>query len=149
RATKAVDLFGAKAGYQLSQALAGSTGDLRDFTPAVQDAAGATAAAGDVIENKFTNRLKILFHSLTGNLDSFASGFEPIIATLAYLPRAVNTVTAVLGFLILRNNQATISAIAASIATRAQAIGYLLLHPQFLLTAIQLGLLAVAQGIYT
>jgi hypothetical protein len=32
---------------------------------------------------------------------------------------------------------------------KAQAIAYLLLHPQFLLTAIQLGILTVAQGAYS
>ncbi len=150
RAQKAADLFGAKAGPKLAAALAGSSGQLSDYVVAQDQAAGATEQAAAAIESTPLERFKIAMHALvTGPLAEFGSSFTPILGGLGTLGTALGSVRA--GILVLgaENIKETASAIASTIATNARAAAYLLLHPQFLLTAIQLGVLTAAEGIYS
>lgn len=147
-AQEAAALFGARAGPQLAAALRQSNGELSAFTPNAQAAAGALDASAQQIESTFGDKLKVLFHSLTGDLDNFASNASNIVGALQGLPAAAKLATTALGVLVLANKEATAAEVAQALATKAQALAFLLLHPEFLLTAIQLGVLSLAEGAY-
>jgi hypothetical protein len=83
RARKAADLFGAKAGAKLANALAGAK--LDDYTISVEDAAGATEHAADVLDSTFSAQLQKRISQAGAALRQFGSDVGPAVTGLASL----------------------------------------------------------------
>lgn len=83
RAQRAADLFGAKAGAKLANALAGA--NLDDYAISVEDAAGATERAADVLDNTFSGRIAKALSVAGAQLREFGAGFGPALTGLAAL----------------------------------------------------------------
>lgn len=77
RASKAADLFGARAGAKLANALGGA--DLDDYAISMEDAAGATAKAADVLDNTMTSKLKLALNQGKALLRGFGMEVGPIL----------------------------------------------------------------------
>lgn len=149
RAQKAADLFGVKAGPKLADALAGSNGDLQQFTVSADQAAGATEKAAAAIDNTPLEQFKVLLHQVTGPLADFGSALSTPVQTLGSLASAAALFGIAEDKLTISTLRETAAGWLSVGALKARQIAYLLMHPQFLLTAIQLGVLAVAEGVYT
>lgn len=83
RAQKAAELFGAKAGAQLANALGGTS--LDDYKVGMEEAADATVAAGDAIEDSIGNRAVMAFKELNGALADFGTGLGDLLIVAAML----------------------------------------------------------------
>lgn len=83
RAEKAADLFGARAGAKLANALGGV--DLDDFTVSVDDAAGALQEASDAVDASPYNRLQLALHKLAGPLAEVGTKFGPLVLGFSQL----------------------------------------------------------------
>lgn len=83
RAEKAADLFGAKAGAQLANALGGA--NLDDYKVSIEDAAGATEKAADVIDSTVTGRIAKAFSQAGAALRGFGADFGPVTQAIAGL----------------------------------------------------------------
>lgn len=77
RAEKAADLFGARAGAKLANALGGV--DLDGFAVSMEDAAGATEDAAAAIEGSFGNQFQLLLKNAGGALAEFGNQFGPLL----------------------------------------------------------------------
>jgi hypothetical protein len=96
RAKKAIELFGAKAGPQLAQALA--QGDLSQFVIDANDAAGATDRAAAAVESGFGNRFKLLMKGATGALAEFGTNLGDVaMLAAAFGPGLTKAIGAGLG----------------------------------------------------
>lgn len=83
RAQKAAALFGAKAGAQLSNALGGV--DFRSYQIGVEESAGATQHAADVLENTFGAQVQLRIKAVTAAITGFGQSFGPALTGLASL----------------------------------------------------------------
>jgi minor tail protein len=83
RAQKAADLFGAKAGAQLANALEGA--NLDDYKVSVEEAAGAIDEAAEVIDNTISGRIRKAFSQAGATLRQFGSDLGPAATGLAGL----------------------------------------------------------------
>jgi hypothetical protein len=83
RAQKAIDLFGAKAGPQLAQALA--QGNLGDFTINMNDAAGATDKAAAAVESGFGAQATLLLHKFNGGLAEIGVNLGDLVVAASLL----------------------------------------------------------------
>ena len=90
RAEKAADLFGAKAGAKLANALGGA--NLDDYTVSVTEAAGATEDAARAIEEGFGNKFKKLLKGVQGTLAEVGTGFGDLIMVAALFGPKFTTV---------------------------------------------------------
>lgn len=96
RAAKAADLFGAKAGAQLANALGGVA--IGDFTVSMEDAAGATDKAADAIESGFGAQFQLLLKNATGALAEFGQNFGGLLLVAsAFGPAFLTKMGAALG----------------------------------------------------
>lgn len=77
RASLAADVFGARAGAKLANALAGA--NLDDYKVGIEEAAGATDDAAKAIEGSFGNQFQLMMKNATGALAEFGSQFGPIL----------------------------------------------------------------------
>lgn len=77
RAAKASDLFGAKAGAKLANALDGV--DFASFVVGATDAGGAIEAASRVIDESPLNRLKLALKGVAGPLADVGTKFGPLV----------------------------------------------------------------------
>lgn len=77
RASKAADLFGARAGAKLANALGGA--NLDDYIISVEDSAGASQKAADAINSSFGNQFTLLMKNAGGALADFGSQFGPLL----------------------------------------------------------------------
>lgn len=89
RAAKAADLFGAKAGAKLANALGGA--NLDDYAISVADAAGAVDKAADVLDNTFSGRIAKALSVAGAQLREFGAGFGPALTGLAALASLAGT----------------------------------------------------------
>ena len=80
RAQKAADLFGAKAGAQLANALGGV--NIRDFTVSVDEAAGATDRAAEA-SLSWGDKATLVFHKIGGALAELGTKFGPLLMVAA------------------------------------------------------------------
>lgn len=83
RAAKAADVFGAKAGAKLANALAGA--NLDDFKISVEESAGALQDAADVIDNTWSGRVQKAISQATAGLREFGAAFGPALTGTAAL----------------------------------------------------------------
>lgn len=83
RASKAADLFGAKAGAKLANALGGA--NLDDYAISVDDAAGAVDRAADVIDNTITGKIQKALSIGVADLREWGSAFGPGLSGAAAL----------------------------------------------------------------
>ena len=81
RASKAADLFGARAGAKLANALGGA--NLDDYKVGIEDAAGATEKAADALDSTFTSRLKEALNTGRALLRGFGMEVGPILTGAA------------------------------------------------------------------
>lgn len=93
RATKASDLFGARAGAKLAQAL--QKGNIEDFIVSLEEASGASAEAAAAIEGSFGNQAQLLLKNFGGTLAEVGSNFGPLLLGFSsLLPMATPIFTA-------------------------------------------------------
>ncbi len=90
RAQLASDLFGAKAGPKLAQALA--QGKLGDFRVSMDEAAGATTRAADTIQSGFGNQAQLVIKNFGGALAEIGTNFGPLILGFGSLVPALTPV---------------------------------------------------------
>lgn len=83
RAEKAADLFGAKAGAQLANALGGA--NLDDYKVSVEEAAGAVERAGEEIDSTITGRIRRAFSQAGATIRQFGADLGPAATGLAGL----------------------------------------------------------------
>lgn len=83
RAQKAADLFGAKAGAKLANALGGA--NLDDYAISMDDAAGATERAADILDSTFSAQLQKKISEAGAALRQFGADTGPAITGLASL----------------------------------------------------------------
>jgi hypothetical protein len=77
RAALAADLFGAKAGAKLANALGGV--NLADYSQGIDEVAGSSADAAAAIEGSFGNQFQLMMKNAGGALAEFGSQFGPIL----------------------------------------------------------------------
>lgn len=96
RARKAADLFGAKAGAQLANALGGV--NLDDYAISMGEAAGATEKAAAVIEGSWGNQFKLFLKNAGGKLAEFGQSFGPLLIVAAQFgPKFTTAIASGLG----------------------------------------------------
>lgn len=77
RASLAADLFGARAGAKLANALGGA--NLDDYIISVEESAGASQRAADAINGSFGNQFQLMLKNAGGALADFGSQFGPLL----------------------------------------------------------------------
>ncbi len=85
RAQKAADLFGAKAGAKLANALKPGSGGLDAFTVSTDEAAGATQRAADVLDSTWGARFQQMIKAAGSAITGFGSNFGPALTGMASL----------------------------------------------------------------
>jgi Phage-related minor tail protein len=85
RAQEAMDIFGAKSGIGLAQAIKPGMTSLDDFAVSAADAAGATENAATAIEDGFGNRAKMALKGFQGTLAEVGTNFGDLIMVAAML----------------------------------------------------------------
>jgi phage-related minor tail protein len=83
RAAKAADLFGAKAGAKLANALGGA--NLDDYRVDVEDATGAVQEAADVLDSTFGAQIQKKISQVKALIRGFGSDFGPALTGAAAL----------------------------------------------------------------
>jgi hypothetical protein len=83
RASKAADLFGARAGAKLANALGGA--NLDDYKISIEESTGATERAAEVLDSTFGARFQLLMKGAGAALIGFGSNFGPALTGLASL----------------------------------------------------------------
>jgi hypothetical protein len=79
RARQAIEVFGARGGAGLANAIKPGMTGLDDFAVGMDEAAGATQEASEAIENTPFNQLKIALKNLAGPLAEVGTNFGPLI----------------------------------------------------------------------
>ena len=95
RAQLASDLFGAKAGPKLAQALA--QGKIGDFRVSLDEAAGATTRAADTIQAGFGNQAQMVIKNFGGALAEIGTNFGPLILGFGALVPALTPIITTAG----------------------------------------------------
>ena len=95
RAQLASDLFGAKAGPKLAQALA--QGTIGDFRVSLDEAAGATTKAADTIQSGFGNQAQLVIKNFGGALAEIGTNFGPLILGFSALLPALTPIITTAG----------------------------------------------------
>jgi hypothetical protein len=96
RAAKAADLFGAKAGAQLANALGGVA--ISDFAISIDEAAGKTDEAAKAIESGFGAQFQLLMKNAGGALAEFGTQFGGLLmVAAAFGPKMIVAIGAGLG----------------------------------------------------
>jgi hypothetical protein len=83
RAQKAIEIFGAKGGVALANALRPGVNSLKDFEISAFDAAGATDQAASRIEDSLGNRFQLAIKGAGAAIIGFGSSFGPALTGLA------------------------------------------------------------------
>jgi hypothetical protein len=79
RAQAAIEVFGARGGVSLANALKPGMTGLADFAISGEDAAGAVNEAASAVESSFGNRFKLLLKNAGGALADFGTQFGGIL----------------------------------------------------------------------
>lgn len=95
RAQLASELFGAKAGPKLAQALA--QGTIGDFRVSMDEAAGATTMAADTIQSGFGNQAQLVLKNFGGALAEIGTNFGPLILGFSTLLPALTPIITTAG----------------------------------------------------
>ena len=83
RAQLAIDLFGSRAGPQLANALAGTSGNLQDFAISSEDAAGATEEAAEAMDSSFGRQAQLWIRNIQGMATDMVQSLGPGIGGVA------------------------------------------------------------------
>src|SRR4029077_14744655 len=83
RAQKAIEIFGAKGGVALANALRPGVNSLKDFEISAADAAGATDKAAGRIEDSLGNRFQLAIKKAGAAIIGFGQDFGPALTGLA------------------------------------------------------------------
>lgn len=124
RAQKAADLFGAKAGPQLANALAGA--NLDDFRVDVEEAAGTVDEAADAIDSTFGARFQRILSQAGAKLRAFGADFGPAVtglASFASLPGSLGLGRLFSGLKVPAGAKAFGGRIAAAVASGITGVG--------------------------
>lgn len=78
RAQRAIEIFGAKAGVGLANAIKPGMTSMDDLIITADEAAGATKDAADAIEGSFGNRIQLLLNNFKGALAGVTAEFGPL-----------------------------------------------------------------------
>lgn len=89
RAQKAADLFGAKAGAKLADALAPGRGALTDYAVNVDQAAGATDRAAQKIDSSWRRTIDLMIQNITGLAAEAGNAIGPIASIAGSLGSAI------------------------------------------------------------
>lgn len=97
RAAKAADLFGARAGAKLANALGDA--NLDDYKISVEEAGGATTKAANEVKNSLGNQFNLVLKNAGGALAQFGTNFGPLILGLSQLggPKVIAAVGGAIG----------------------------------------------------
>jgi phage-related minor tail protein len=85
RAQRAIQVFGARAGVGLANALAPGRGGLEEFTISTEEAAGATAEAAEAMDSAFGARVQLALRKFTTAIVGLGAEFGPVVTGLASL----------------------------------------------------------------
>lgn len=85
RAQRAMEIFGARGGAGLANALQPGIDSLDDFQISTEEATGATEEARDALDNTFSNRVQLAIKGITSQMIEFGSSFGPVLTGLASL----------------------------------------------------------------
>ncbi|HUW17175.1 MAG TPA: phage tail tape measure protein, partial [Actinomycetes bacterium] len=98
RSRAAIELFGTTVGPKLALAIKPGRDSLDDFMIAEADFVGKTIEMADVIEDSFTNRLKMAFKQVSGVLTEFGSSLGDLVLVAALLgPKLTTGMLAAIG----------------------------------------------------
>ncbi len=99
RASKATDLFGAKAGTKLALALSAGTAGFGEFAISTEEAAGKLDEMSDIIDKSPLNTFKLALKQVGGALADVGTNFGPLLLGFSQLggKGLVTKATAVLG----------------------------------------------------
>jgi hypothetical protein len=85
RAKKAVDLFGARAGVKMANALKPGEQALADFIVTAEESAGAATEAGDALDESFGNKAKLILKQFSGTLAEVGTSMGDLLLVAAML----------------------------------------------------------------
>lgn len=98
RAQKAMEIFGAKTGIGMAQAIQPGMRSLDDLTASLGDTTGANEDAAKVIEDSWGNRFQLLMKNAGGALAEFGTKFGPLlIVASAFGPQLTKAIGAGVG----------------------------------------------------
>jgi hypothetical protein len=98
RAQKAMEIFGAKTGIGMAQAIKPGMTSLDELKASLGDTAGATEGAAAVIEESWGNRFQLLMKNAGGALAEFGTKFGPLLMVAsAFGPQLTKAIGAGLG----------------------------------------------------
>lgn len=83
RAQKAIELFGAKGGTALANALRPGVDSLEDFAITAEESTGAVAEAAEVLDSTFSGRIQKAISVATASLREFGAAFGPALTGAA------------------------------------------------------------------
>lgn len=116
RAQEAMDIFGARSGIGLAQAIQPGMTSLDDFAISAENAAGATEDAARSIEEGFGNKVKKAVKGLQGTLAELGTNFGDLIMVASLLgPRMTTAILSGIGGLA--------GAVGPKLVTAGRAIG--------------------------
>lgn len=95
RASKAADLFGARAGAKLANALGDAK--LDDYKVSIEQAAGATDKAADDINSSITTKIQLALHEFIGTVAGFAAPAGPVLTGTAAVVSGIAAIGRQLG----------------------------------------------------
>lgn len=79
RATKAIEVFGAKAGPKLAAAIDNGTRSLDQFALTTEDVEGATTKAADALDDTWGNKIRKAINTANSLLTGFAMNVGPML----------------------------------------------------------------------
>lgn len=85
RAQKAIEIFGARGGAALANALKPGIGSLQDFAISQEEATGATERAADVLDNTFSARIQRAISETGAKLRQLGADMGPLLTGTAAL----------------------------------------------------------------
>jgi hypothetical protein len=85
RARVAIEVFGARGGAGLANAIRPGVDSLADFTISTEEAAGATQEAADALDSTWGSRFKLLLKGAGSALTGFGAQFGPALTGMASL----------------------------------------------------------------
>jgi len=98
RGQKAMELFGAKTGIAMAQAIKPGMKSLADLTASLGDTTGATTKAAAAVESGFGAQFQMILKNAGGALAEFGTQFGPLLMVAsAFGPKLVTGLGATLG----------------------------------------------------
>jgi len=124
RGQKAMELFGARSGIGMAQAIKPGMTSLDAFAISMGEATGKTDEAANAIESGFGNQFKLILKNAGGALAEFGTNFGPLLMVAsAFGPKMLTSITSGLGGLAGLLGPRLIKLIAPKMAALGIAMG--------------------------